>query len=124
MDRRWHDKIFVVDAEDPDQAYGIAGGQNIANEYFRIGNNSQKLWRDQDVVIRGPITRDLAKAFDNNFSHFEAMKKTHSIDTNAIWDNFIDGLDSIDPAGRSAPTISEASGRDRSKSIWATQARR
>jgi phosphatidylserine/phosphatidylglycerophosphate/cardiolipin synthase-like enzyme len=73
LDARWHDKMLVVDAESPDYGYAIVGGQNIANEYFRIGGVPAETWRDEDVLLRGPIVRDVAKSFDNNATHLQKL---------------------------------------------------
>ena len=64
------------------------GGLNIGNEYFRADPaDADKTWRDQDVVVRGGILRDLVAAFDRNFDYFVGVKRSRGIfDTNLYWD--------------------------------------
>ena len=50
----------VADAAAVLDAIAVAGGLNIGNEYFRADpDNPDATWRDQDVVLRGAIVRDL-----------------------------------------------------------------
>jgi putative cardiolipin synthase len=58
LNSRMHNKVLIADNQ-----VAIAGGRNIANEYF--GLNSQKNFRDLDVVTVGPVVRDLSLAFDD-----------------------------------------------------------
>jgi len=57
LNSRMHNKVLIADNQ-----VAIAGGRNIANEYF--GLNSEKNFRDLDVVTVGPVVRDLSLAFD------------------------------------------------------------
>lgn len=85
---RFHEKLWLIDAETPD-GLAVVGGLNVANEYFRIHpSDPHGRWRDQDVVVRGAVLRDMAEAFDRNFAMFVAIKKSRGIfDTNRAWDN-------------------------------------
>jgi putative cardiolipin synthase len=85
--QRHHEKVWVIDAE-TDDAIAVAGGLNIGNEYFRADPwHPDSTWRDQDVVLRGAIVRDLATAFDRNFADFVAVKKSRGIfNTNLYWE--------------------------------------
>jgi putative cardiolipin synthase len=58
LNSRMHNKVLIADNQ-----VAIAGGRNIANEYF--GLNSEKNFRDLDVVTVGPVVRDLSLAFDD-----------------------------------------------------------
>ena len=58
LNSRMHNKVLIADNQ-----VAIAGGRNIANEYF--GLNSDKNFRDLDVVTVGPVVRDLSLAFDH-----------------------------------------------------------
>jgi putative cardiolipin synthase len=58
LNSRMHNKVLIADNQ-----VAIAGGRNIANEYF--GLNSKKNFRDLDVVTVGPVVRDLSVAFDD-----------------------------------------------------------
>jgi len=57
MNRRMHNKTFVVD-----YALGIAGGRNIGDEYFDLHPNMNH--RDRDVLAVGPIVGELTKNFE------------------------------------------------------------
>lgn len=72
--KRFHDKLWVVDGEDEARGVAIVGGLNIANEYFRIGDDPLSRWHDQDVVLRGPIVADVTAAFDRNDAFFAGIK--------------------------------------------------
>jgi len=58
LNSRMHNKVLIADNQ-----VAIAGGRNIANEYF--GLNPEKNFRDLDVVTVGPVVRDLSLAFDD-----------------------------------------------------------
>jgi putative cardiolipin synthase len=73
--KRFHDKLWIVDAEDPARAVAIVGGLNIANEYFRVDPKPINRWRDQDVALRGPLVRDVTAAFDRNYRFFKGLKR-------------------------------------------------
>jgi len=57
LNRRMHNKTFVVDA-----ALGIAGGRNIGDEYFDL--NAHVNFLDRDVLAAGPIVREMSANFD------------------------------------------------------------
>ena len=57
LNRRMHNKTFVVD-----DAFGIAGGRNIGDEYFDL--HPAMNHRDRDVLAAGPIVGDLTKNFE------------------------------------------------------------
>lgn len=69
---RWHEKYLIVDGHE-----AIVGGMNIADEYLHGGSGemvtikgkSQPAWRDSDVYISGPVVRDIAKNFRQNWLH-------------------------------------------------------
>jgi putative cardiolipin synthase len=85
---RFHEKMWLIDADTP-QGIAVVGGLNIANEYFRISPSDPiQRWRDQDVVVRGAVIQDMARAFDRNFDMFVGVKKSRGIlNTNKAWDN-------------------------------------
>ena len=58
LNSRMHNKVLIADNQ-----VAIAGGRNIANEYF--GLNREKNFRDLDVVTVGPVVRNLSLAFDD-----------------------------------------------------------
>ena len=85
--KRFHDKMWIVDAEDPASAMAIVGGLNIANEYFRIATEPIMRWRDQDVTLRGPILADVTAAFDRNYDYFKGIKESRPavLNTDNSW---------------------------------------
>ncbi len=86
-DKRFHEKMWIIDGE-TDHAIAVTGGLNIGNEYFRAEpGNPDGNWRDQDVMLRGAIVKDLVTAFDRNFDYFVDVKKSRGIfNTNLYWD--------------------------------------
>lgn len=85
--KRFHEKLWIIDGEEPG-AQAVTGGLNIANEYFRVNpGNPKRYWRDQDVVVRGAIVRDLIATFDRNFEYFVSIKAGRGVfNTNLYWD--------------------------------------
>lgn len=81
FNKRYHEKLFLVDAE-TDNARAVIGGLNIGNEYFRVVDEPAERWRDQDVLVRGAIVRDMATTFDRNYDFLESRK---SVPTTAAW---------------------------------------
>lgn len=73
--KRFHDKLWVVDGEDPEHGLAIVGGLNLANEYFRIDEAPLNRWRDQDILLRGEIVQDVTTAFDRNYDFFKHIKR-------------------------------------------------
>ncbi len=57
LNRRMHNKLFVVD-----NRMAIVGGRNIGNEYFGLGQKYN--FRDLDVLVTGPVVGELSRAFD------------------------------------------------------------
>lgn len=72
--KRFHDKMWVVDGESPEGGLAIVGGLNIANEYFRVDPAPANRWHDQDILLQGPIVRDVTRAFDRNYAFFKGIK--------------------------------------------------
>ena len=57
LNRRMHDKSFVVDA-----SVAIVGGRNIGDEYFDL--NSEFNFRDRDLLAVGPVVAPVSESFD------------------------------------------------------------
>ena len=57
LNRRMHNKLFVVD-----NRMAIVGGRNIGNYYFGISETYN--FRDLDVLVIGPVVEEISKAFD------------------------------------------------------------
>lgn len=58
INRRMHNKLLAVD-----NMAAIAGGRNIADDYFMQGGTANFV--DMDVLLTGPLVRDLSASFDN-----------------------------------------------------------
>jgi putative cardiolipin synthase len=57
LNRRMHNKQLIVDGR-----WGIIGGRNIGNPYFGLSTKYNN--RDLDLLVTGPIIRELAEDFD------------------------------------------------------------
>jgi putative cardiolipin synthase len=73
--KRFHEKMWIVDAEAPERRLAIVGGMNIANEYFRVALSHTNRWLDQDIILRGPAVKDITSAFDRNYEFFKRIKR-------------------------------------------------
>ena len=95
-DSRYHEKLWIVDGE-TDHGAAVTGGLNIANEYFRVEpSNPDGNWRDQDIMVRGPIVADMVTAFERNFAHFVAIKESRGdLDTDLYWEKTREFLDEV-----------------------------
>ncbi len=56
--RRMHNKSFTVD-----NSISVVGGRNLADEYFELKTGAEFV--DLDVLIMGPIVKDISKSFDD-----------------------------------------------------------
>ena len=84
--KRYHEKMWIVDGE-TDHGTAVTGGLNVANAYFRVNPmDPDENWRDQDVIVKGPIVADMVTAFERNFDHFVAIKESRGdLDTDLYW---------------------------------------
>jgi putative cardiolipin synthase len=57
INRRMHNKLFIADG-----AFAIAGGRNIADEYYM--RSAQANFVDMDVLAAGAVVHELAAVFD------------------------------------------------------------
>jgi len=57
VNHRMHNKLFIADG-----VMAVAGGRNIANEYFQVGTDANYI--DLDVFAIGPVVPQLATLFD------------------------------------------------------------
>ena len=55
---RMHNKAFIVD-----NSVAIVGGRNIGDEYFGASNEAN--FYDMDIIVLGPITRQVSAVFDD-----------------------------------------------------------
>jgi putative cardiolipin synthase len=58
LNRRMHNKLFVVD-----NAAALVGGRNIGDEYFAA--STQFEFGDYDVFAAGPVVKELSASFDH-----------------------------------------------------------
>jgi putative cardiolipin synthase len=86
LNKRFHEKMWIIDGE-TDHGIAILGGLNIGNEYFRVDpSNPSRYWRDQDIIVRGAIVKDMATAFDRNHKYAQKIKEGRGIaNTNRYW---------------------------------------
>ena len=57
LNRRMHNKLLLVD-----NVVGITGGRNYQNDYYDWDEAYN--FRDRDLMIAGPVTRDMRESFD------------------------------------------------------------
>lgn len=71
---RFHEKLFIVDGDDPQNGVVMIGGVNFSNEYYDIpGEIPTKRWVDRDVALRGEIVSSMARSFDMNFQEMTQL---------------------------------------------------
>lgn len=56
LNRRMHNKLFVVDDE-----IAITGGRNVEDKYF--DRDPGYTFRDRDILIVGPVVKDMVRSF-------------------------------------------------------------
>jgi len=64
--RRMHNKSFTVDNQ-----ISVAGGRNIADEYFDLKTDS--VFIDFDVLALGPIAAEISSSFNEYWNHSRAI---------------------------------------------------
>jgi len=84
--KRFHEKMWIIDGE-TDHGVAVVGGLNIANEYFRIDpQNPSRYWRDQDVIVKGDVVKDMVATFERSFEYFLKIKESRGLlNTNIYW---------------------------------------
>ena len=93
---RYHEKMWIVDGE-TERAAAVVGGLNTANEYFRVDpSDPDHYWRDQDIIVQGPMVADMVAAFERNFEHFLAIKESRGdLNTDLYWEKTREFLDTV-----------------------------
>ena len=93
---RYHEKMWIVDGE-TENGVAVVGGLNVANEYFRVDpSEPDDFWRDQDVIVRGPMVADMVTAFERNYQHFLDIKESRgALNTDHYWEATRDFLDTV-----------------------------
>ena len=84
--KRYHEKMWIIDGE-TDHGVAVVGGLNIANEYFRVDPQEPgRYWRDQDVIVKGDVVKDMVTTFERNYEYFLKVKESRGIfNTNRYW---------------------------------------
>lgn len=99
LNMRYHEKLFIVDGEDPARGEAIIGGSNIANRYFSVQlEEPEFMWRDRDVLIKGSIVQAMTQSYDNTLREKKEKSESNLIqNTNLIWQFFSNVIKSKDP---------------------------
>ena len=84
MNRRMHNKLFLVDGR-----IGIAGGRNYEGAYF--DRNYDSLFRDRDVIVAGPAVQDMQESFELFWQDKDAVFLTQFNDVKAEFEKLSDG---------------------------------
>lgn len=81
--KRYHEKYWIIDNKQ-----AVVGGMNIADEYARCSTDPMLLWRDQDVLLEGPVVADVQSAFLDNYQHFKDTKsaKGELLNPDTYWE--------------------------------------
>lgn len=87
--RRMHNKSFTVD----NQA-AIVGGRNIGDEYF--GADPDLSFTDIDVLVIGPVVREVSESFDGYWNSELAYPATALLGREPTHDEFRERLDALD----------------------------
>jgi len=83
--KRFHEKYLVADG-----TRAVIGGMNIGDEYFRCTGDPVLTWRDQDVLVEGPVAADVSAAFVNNDDWFTGVKanKPDVLNPDKYWEQW------------------------------------
>ena len=65
INRRMHNKLFIAD-----NAFAVAGGRNLANEYFMRSASANFI--DMDVLATGPVVSEMSATFDSYWNSEQA----------------------------------------------------
>ena len=76
FNQRMHNKLFLVD-----DAVGITGGRNYEDNYYDWDPDLDFI--DRDVIVAGPVAREMAESFDIFWNHPRSVPLTHLRDANA-----------------------------------------
>lgn len=80
LNQRMHNKLFIVDGK-----IGITGGRNYENDYYDRG--IYRNFRDRDVLIIGPVVRDMADSFMEYWEHPLVADSRDMVDVQKIIDH-------------------------------------
>jgi phosphatidylserine/phosphatidylglycerophosphate/cardiolipin synthase-like enzyme len=65
VQQRMHNKLFIAD-----NVMAVTGGRNLGDAYFGIAQTSNFI--DLDVLVAGPVVRDLSASFDSYWNNERA----------------------------------------------------
>jgi len=102
INRRMHNKLFIADG-----AFAIAGGRNIADEYYM--RSTQANFVDMDVLAAGAVVRELGAVFDTYWNSEQAYPIGAL--TEAVEPGRFDALNAA-PAGEPAAAAQDRFGRE------------
>ena len=110
VDRRMHNKLFVVD-----NALAVTGGRNVGAEYYMHSDHTNFL--DLDVMAGGPVVHALSDSFDRYWNSpfavpIESLTRAvdagaATVDQRALADPADPVLKAIDEARRSGATFAD-----------------
>ncbi|MCX6127003.1 MAG: phosphatidylserine/phosphatidylglycerophosphate/cardiolipin synthase family protein [Proteobacteria bacterium] len=74
--KRSHEKMFIIDPQDPENKRAIVGGANIADDYFQIVKDKNGgYWRDKDVLLKGAIVDDIVDTFNKSLAYHKSLNE-------------------------------------------------
>lgn len=76
LNRRMHNKSFTVDGQAT-----IIGGRNVGDAYFGVGD--EPLFADLDVLVVGPVVRDVTSDFERYWTSRSVSTLRHVLDGGA-----------------------------------------
>ncbi len=76
LNQRMHNKLFLVDGR-----VGITGGRNYEDRYFDWDSDFNFL--DRDILVAGPVARDMRRSFMLFWNHRRAVRLTALRDVSA-----------------------------------------
>jgi len=77
FNQRMHNKLLVVD-----DAVGITGGRNYQDDYYDW--DGQYNFRDRDVLVAGPVVREMARNFQEYWNDRRAVPVAHLRDVGKL----------------------------------------
>jgi cardiolipin synthase C len=78
LNRRMHGKLFLVD-----RRIGIVGGRNYEGKYF--DRHPEFLFKDREAAVMGPATDDMARSFDEFWTHRRSVFLAQFRDVRDAW---------------------------------------
>lgn len=74
IDRRSHDKILIIDKEDPSHTYAIVGGRNIDDSYYGVPHVDENTYEDMELLVKDDVaSRSQYKISNTLEKHFQDL---------------------------------------------------